>query len=65
MIDLVRNTQQALGEERFHLAGNSMGGFLSWNYTALYPQYVDRLILIDPPCYPQRLQPARPIPQTR
>jgi len=45
----------ALGIERFHLAGNSLGGFLSWYYAATYPGRVDRLILISPIAYPQKL----------
>src|SRR4051794_40096983 len=44
-----------LGLERFHLAGNSLGGFLSWYYTTAYPARVDKLILIDPIAYPQKL----------
>lgn len=36
-----------LGIEKFHLAGNSMGGFISWNFAALHPEKVDRLILVD------------------
>lgn len=33
---------------RFHLAGNSLGGFIAWNYAATHPEQVDQLILIDP-----------------
>ncbi len=30
-----------------HLAGNSLGGQIAWEYTLAYPQKVDKLILID------------------
>jgi len=45
----------AMGLERFHMAGNSMGGLLSWLYAARYPQHVDKLILLDPVGYEQPL----------
>jgi pimeloyl-ACP methyl ester carboxylesterase len=44
----------ALGLERFYLAGNSLGGFLSWYYAAHHPERVERLILIDPLSYAQK-----------
>ena len=34
--------------ETFHLGGNSLGGFIAWNYTAVHPQKVHKLILVDP-----------------
>ncbi len=40
--------RQALGLERFALAGNSLGGQIAWNYAAAYPQHVTALILVDP-----------------
>ena len=33
--------------DKFHLAGNSLGGNIAWNYTAAHPQNVEKLILID------------------
>lgn len=44
-----------LGLEKFHLVGNSLGGLISHYYAAHYPQHVDKLILIDPITYPQKL----------
>jgi len=38
---------QALGVEQFYLAGNSLGGYLSWIYTDAYPEKVEKLILVD------------------
>jgi pimeloyl-ACP methyl ester carboxylesterase len=45
----------ALGVDRCHLAGNSLGGLLSWYYAATYPERVERMILISPVAYPQKL----------
>jgi pimeloyl-ACP methyl ester carboxylesterase len=45
----------ALGLDYFHMAGNSMGGLLSWLYAARYPQHVHKLILLDPVGYEQPL----------
>lgn len=47
---------QALGlDDGFYVAGNSLGGFLAWNYAAMYPNRVGKLILIDPIGYPQKV----------
>lgn len=46
---------RVLGLDSFSLAGNSLGGFISWNYAVRYSQRVDKLILIDPVAYEQRL----------
>jgi pimeloyl-ACP methyl ester carboxylesterase len=32
---------------KFHLAGNSLGGNIAWNYAAEYPNQIEKLILID------------------
>lgn len=36
-----------LGIEECFLAGNSMGGWISWEFTALHPERVRKLVLID------------------
>lgn len=38
----------ALGLSRFHLGGNSMGGFIAAEYAARHPQQIRSLWLIDP-----------------
>ena len=43
----------ALGIKKMHLAGNSLGGYLSWNFALDYPKLVHKLILLDPAGYPQ------------
>jgi len=49
----------AMGLKKINLAGNSYGGFLSWNFTRDYPAAVDKLILIDAGGYP--LTPPLPV----
>jgi pimeloyl-ACP methyl ester carboxylesterase len=44
-----------LGIKKFHLAGNSLGGYISWNYALTYPKKVQKLILIDSVGYNQKL----------
>ncbi len=34
------------------LVGNSLGGFVAWNYAVAYPKKVNKLILLDPAGYP-------------
>jgi len=52
MVDFVDEVTRALGVQRFHLGGNSMGGRVVWNYALDHAQRVDRLILVDASGYP-------------
>jgi pimeloyl-ACP methyl ester carboxylesterase len=45
----------ALGIQRFHLAGSSLGGGIAWNYAIRHPDKVQRLILVDPAGYAQEV----------
>jgi len=36
-----------LGHERVHLVGHSFGGNVCWRFSALFPERVDRLVLVD------------------
>jgi pimeloyl-ACP methyl ester carboxylesterase len=54
-IELVEQVRGRLHLDRFFLAGNSLGGFFSWYYAAHHPEHVEKLILIDPIGYPQKL----------
>lgn len=46
-VERLRAFRAALGLERFHLAGNSMGGHIAAAYAAAYPADVESLILLD------------------
>ena len=37
-----------LGIEKVHLAGHSMGGMLATRFALMYPQHVEKLVLINP-----------------
>jgi pimeloyl-ACP methyl ester carboxylesterase len=39
--------------ERFHLAGNSLGGEIAWHFALAYPQRVQSMILLDAAGYPR------------
>lgn len=41
-----------LGVSKASIAGNSLGGYIAWNYALAKPERVDKLVLIDPAGYP-------------
>ena len=41
--------------EKFYLVGNSLGGYIAWNYTLKNPEKVEKLILIDSVGFEQKL----------
>ncbi len=41
-----------LGLDKFHLAGNSFGGYIAWNYALNHPNKIDRMILLNSSGYP-------------
>lgn len=53
MAEVLEAFRARLGLERFHVAGNSMGGAVAWQYALLHPERVDRLILIAAAGYPR------------
>ena len=46
-VDMLDQLSNALEVDSFFLAGNSMGGYISWNFALAHPDKVKRLILID------------------
>lgn len=42
-----------LGVGKIYLAGNSLGGYIAWNYALQRPDRVNKLVLIDSAGYPQ------------
>lgn len=51
-VDMVDQLTDALEIDSFFLAGNSMGGYISWNVALQHPDKVKRLILLDAAGYP-------------
>lgn len=41
-----------LGLSQFYLGGNSLGGYVAWNYALRHPDQVKKLILVDAAGYP-------------
>lgn len=39
----------------FSIAGNSLGGYIAWNYAVAHPEKVKKLILVDPVGYQQEM----------
>lgn len=54
-VEIMESFVRKMGVEQFFLAGNSIGGFISWKYALKYPERVKKLILIDPVGYNQDL----------
>jgi pimeloyl-ACP methyl ester carboxylesterase len=46
IVEVLKEFVDAMGLERFTLIGNSLGGWAAWEFTGLYPAYVDRLVLL-------------------
>jgi pimeloyl-ACP methyl ester carboxylesterase len=46
-VDMLHQLSSQLKIDSFFLAGNSMGGYISWNFAVQYPEKVERLILLD------------------
>lgn len=57
MVGFIDDFTEELGLERFHVAGNSLGGYFAWRYAAERPGKVDRLVLVDAAGYPMPLPP--------
>ena len=55
MCNIVEQLTKRLGIKRFTVAGNSMGGYIAWNYAWRFPEKVEHLVVVDPMSYPQRL----------
>ncbi len=53
-IDFLDKFLTKIGVDTFHLAGNSMGGGIAWQYTLEHPDKVKKLILIDASGYPKK-----------
>lgn len=54
-VDFLDMFMERLGIRQFSIVGNSLGGYLSWNYALRYPNKVRKMILIDSVGYNQKL----------
>lgn len=52
-VDFLAAFADSLSLERFHLAGNSLGGEIAWHFALAQPQRVQRMILLDAAGYPR------------
>lgn len=51
-VDLLHTFLKERKVDRFYLAGNSLGGLVSWLYASYYPEEVEKLVLVDPSGFP-------------
>ena len=54
-VETINNLAERLEIKHFSIAGNSLGGYVAWNYAIRYPDKIEKLILIDPIGYPQKM----------
>lgn len=54
-VDTLEGVFLKLGLSKFHLAGNSLGGYIAWNYALDRPHQVKSLTVIDPASYYQEM----------
>ncbi|WP_462250681.1 alpha/beta fold hydrolase [Ekhidna sp.] len=55
-VEFIKHFLDEKGIEKCILGGNSLGGEISWRFTTVYPEMVDKLILIDAAGYPFKAQ---------
>lgn len=55
MTDKLNKFLTRLKVDKASFAGNSLGGYISWEYAVRYPEKVDKLILLDSAGYPQKM----------
>ncbi|MFK5889182.1 MAG: alpha/beta hydrolase [Flavobacteriaceae bacterium] len=51
-VDFINHFLEAKGIKQCVLAGNSLGGNITWHYAVKYPKMVNKLVLIDASGYP-------------
>ncbi|MBN2160780.1 MAG: alpha/beta hydrolase [Spirochaetes bacterium] len=54
-VDFVDLLMDRLGIRQFSIVGNSLGGYIAWNYALKYPHKIKKMILIDSVGYNQKL----------
>jgi len=53
-VDVLDAFADTIGLDRFHVAGNSLGGQIAWHYALTHGDRVDRLVLLDAAGHPRR-----------
>ncbi len=48
MTRLIEMLFNKLEIKKAHLVGNSLGGWIAWEFAVRYPQHIEKLVLIDP-----------------
>ncbi len=51
-VDFINDFLNRLGVKEGIIGGNSLGGYIAWNYALKYPQKTKKLILVDAAGYP-------------
>ena len=54
-VDFIDLFMDRIGVRQFSIVGNSLGGYLAWNYSLRYPGKIRKMILIDSVGYSQKL----------
>ncbi|RRI59397.1 alpha/beta fold hydrolase [Pseudomonas aeruginosa] len=57
MVAILGQLLDFLKIDKASIAGNSLGGYIAWNFALAQPQQVERLVLIDPAGYQMRKVP--------
>lgn len=60
-VDVLDRFFDQIGIDSFYIAGNSMGGGISWQYTLTHPERVEKLILVNSAGYPREVAGSAPI----
>ncbi|KJS28003.1 MAG: hypothetical protein VR75_00930 [Hyphomonadaceae bacterium BRH_c29] len=61
-VDTVNRVTEALGVKKFTLAGNSMGGGVTWAYALAHPEKLDAMVLVDASGWPESADEAKSDP---
>jgi pimeloyl-ACP methyl ester carboxylesterase len=57
MLGVLEMLLEHLAVEKASFIGNSLGGYIAWNFALAQPERVEKLVLIDPAGYPMRKVP--------
>ncbi|XYH99926.1 alpha/beta fold hydrolase [Sorangium sp. So ce1128] len=49
LVDDVRALVESLGRRKLTLVGHDLGGMIAWSFAATYPEYLDRLVIVNAP----------------